>query len=375
MNIRTTLNKASRPSVLALLAAALIAAPLAQTIFAAEKTSTVTLRIDVHGTTQEVVIELDETNAPKTCSNFKKLAAQGYYDGIAFHRVIPNYIVQAGDPLTKDASQKHLWGTGGPGYTIQAEIGLPHERGSVAMARLGDAVNSKKASSGSQFYIALARLQKLDREYTVFGKVVSGLEYLDQISSSSTDSNNNPAERIEIVAASVIGGVAPTVASANVPSPSESSSPADSKWKLSKKKKNADADKKKDADQTQVAAEDEPKKESWFKRKFGRKKKAEEVAEVEEPMPAAKPAAKTMPKPAATVASNDGDGGNTGVPTYRNPNPADASSAAPAQLAASDDDDTVSLANEMRTDPPENDVDVRASKERGMFGRFLYRYW
>ena len=164
-----------------------------------------------------MVIELDETNAPRTSANFKQLANQGYFDGIAFHRVIPNYIVQAGDPLTKDVSQKHLWGTGGPGYTIPAEIGLPHERGSVAMARLGDAVNPKKAASGSQFYVSLARLPKLDREYTVFGKVVSGLDFLDQLAKTSTDSNNNPGERVEIVAAAVRGGVAPTVAAAKVP--------------------------------------------------------------------------------------------------------------------------------------------------------------
>jgi peptidyl-prolyl cis-trans isomerase B (cyclophilin B) len=408
MNIHTSLIKASRTMVMALSVAALISTPLAQTSFAADTTSTVTLRIDVRGSTKEVVIELDETNAPKTCANFKKLADQGFYDGIAFHRVIPNYIVQAGDPLTKDASQKNLWGTGGPGYTLQAEIGLPHERGSVAMARLGDSVNSKKASSGSQFYIALARLPKLDREYTVFGKVISGLEHLDHIASSPVDGNNNPGERIEIVAASVAGGVARTTAAATVPSPADTapatqsksskvdagsmqaavdSKPKKESWfkrKFSKGKKNEVAEVE-EAMPEQKAAPDpvasvassdevdveEVKKESWLKRKFGKRKK-DEVAAVEESMPAPKP--KPAPKPAAPVASNDSAIGNEGVPTYRNESQSTSRSTIPAPTEASDDDAT-SLASEMKTSPPEDDNDARASKERGLVGRFLYRYW
>lgn len=374
-----------KATFLALLALAFVTSPLTRTAsFAADTTSTVTLRVDVGGETKEIVIELDETNAPKTSANFKKLAASGFYDGIAFHRVIPNYIVQAGDPLTKDAAQKHLWGTGGPGYTLPAELGLPHQRGSVAMARLGDAANPKKASSGSQFYIALARLAKLDREYTVFGKVISGLEYLDQIAAVPTDSNNNPAERVEIVAASVTGGVAPTLAAATPAAKPGAAKKADPKEMAA----------------AQDSAESAPKKKSWLKKTFGSKKdKAQEMAKADEPAPASKPAAaptsksaadsspaskpapaaKPAAKPAATLASSD-DGDSSGEPTYRNPNPSDARSAVPAQAVATSDDGGISLANEMKTRPPEDadedeDVRVRPVEDRSLIGRFLYRYW
>lgn len=269
--------------------------------------------------------------------------------------------MQAGDPLTKDASQKHLWGTGGPGYTIQAELGLPHERGSIAMARLGDAVNPNKASSGSQFYIALARLPKLDREYTVFGKVIAGLDILDQIAKSSTDTNNNPSERVEIVAASVTGGVKPTIATATAkaPVPAKVPSPADTPPATKPKaaKKSMAADEKKEAATLQAAAAPKLKKESWFKRTFGKKKKAREVAVAEEP------------KPAATVASNNSE------PTYRNESQADSRSVAHPQVSTSDGNDADSLASEMRTPAPQGDVVPGEYKERGVIGRFLYRYW
>lgn len=385
MSTHTTL----KTSFLALLTFVFVTSPLTETAsFAADTTSAVTLRVDIGGETKEIVIELDEANAPKTSANFKKLAASGFYDGIAFHRVIPNYIVQAGDPLTKDAAQKHLWGTGGPGYTIPAEIGLPHERGSVAMARLGDAANPNKASSGSQFYIALARLAKLDREYTVFGKVTSGLEYLDQIAATPADSNNNPAERVEIVAASVTGGVAPTLAAA---------APADSLAMEKSKPSGKGAGKEKAT--AQSPAESDPKKKSWLDKTFGSKKdKGKEMAKADEPTSSAKPAAAPEPKPAAksspaptpspkptaTLASTD-DSGSTGEPTYRNTDRSDARSAMPAQAVAGGDgsdrsDNNISLANEMKTRPPEKadddrDVKVRPEQERGLIGRFLYRYW
>ncbi len=367
-----------KTTFLALLALAVASSPLSRTAaLAADTTSTVTLRVDVAGSTREIVIELDEKNAPKTSANFKKLAASGFYDGIAFHRVIPNYIVQAGDPLTKDATQKHLWGTGGPGYTIPAEIGLPHERGSVAMARLGDASNPNKASSGSQFYIALARLAKLDREYTVFGKVISGLEYLDQIAASPTDSNNNPAERIEIVAASATGDVEPSLAAASPAAPA--SVPA--------------SDKKMAANQS--PAGEAGKKKSWLARTFG-SKEDKEMAKADKPAakpvaapakskpaPAAKPSlAPTRTAPATSVASTGGVDAS-GVPTYRNPNASDARSATPAPAAASAGggaDSGVSLANEMKTTAPANrdedeDLRVRPEEDRSLIGRFLYRYW
>jgi len=139
-------------------------------------------------TTQgRIVIQLDEKHAPKTCANFKKLVKQGFYNGTYFHRVIANFMIQGGDPNTKNA-QPGDDGLGGPGYTIPAEIGLPHVRGAVATARLGDAQNPTKASSGSQFFIDLAKLSSLDQGgYTVFGQVISGMETVDKIAKFASD--------------------------------------------------------------------------------------------------------------------------------------------------------------------------------------------
>jgi len=165
----------------------------------------VSFEIDAgNGKTHPVIIELDETNTPLTAANFKKLVAEDFYKGIAIHRVVPNYIVQMGDPLTKDAARKGDWGTGGPGYTVPAETGQKHLRGSVAMARLSDGVNPSRASSGSQFYVCLTDMPALDGDYTVFGKVVSGLEHFDRISQVAADTNNNPITRIALIDTSVV---------------------------------------------------------------------------------------------------------------------------------------------------------------------------
>jgi peptidyl-prolyl cis-trans isomerase B (cyclophilin B) len=120
-----------------------------------------------------IMFELFEDDAPKTCANFIKLAEDGFYDGLTFHRVVPGFVVQGGDPQGD--------GTGGPGYTLEAEIKRNHLRGSVAMARLGDAVNPERRSSGSQFYICLEPQPNLNDKYTVFGKVFEGMGVVDQI--------------------------------------------------------------------------------------------------------------------------------------------------------------------------------------------------
>jgi peptidyl-prolyl cis-trans isomerase B (cyclophilin B) len=120
-----------------------------------------------------VVIELYPQAAPKTVANFETLTKKGFYDGLTFHRVVPDFVVQGGDP---DGT-----GTGGPGYTVPAEIGEKHLRGSVATARTGDQVNPKRESSGSQFYICLEPQPALDGQYTVFGGVISGMDVVDQI--------------------------------------------------------------------------------------------------------------------------------------------------------------------------------------------------
>lgn len=149
---------------------------------------------------RRVVIELDAGAAPKTVANFKKLVQEGFYDGLAVHRAINHYLVQMGDPLTKDDSAKGNWGTGSPGYTLPAEIKLGHARGAVAMARLPDSRNPSRASNGSQFYIALAEMPQLDGQYTVFGHVLSGIEHLDFITEQTTDTNDMPVQRIKLSA-------------------------------------------------------------------------------------------------------------------------------------------------------------------------------
>lgn len=128
-----------------------------------------------------VVIRLATREAPGTAANFRRLVAQGFYDSTCFHRVVPGFMIQGGDPNSRDRDAFND-GQGGPGWTVPAEIGLPHVRGAVAAARLPDAVNPAKASNGSQFFICLADRPDLDRGgYTVFGHVVSGMEAVDRI--------------------------------------------------------------------------------------------------------------------------------------------------------------------------------------------------
>ena len=122
----------------------------------------------------EIVVQLDVKAAPQTVNNFVFLAREGFYDGLTFHRVEPKFVIQGGDPLGN--------GTGGPGYTVPAEIKLPHGEGAIAMARRGDQVNPTRASSGSQFYITLAPTPFLDGGYTAFGRVIAGMEVVKSIS-------------------------------------------------------------------------------------------------------------------------------------------------------------------------------------------------
>lgn len=134
--------------------------------------------------------------------NFGKLVSEGFYDGVLFHRVIDGFMIQTGDPLTKDPAKADLYGTGGPGYTIAAEFNpaLTHKKGALAAARRGDAANPKKESSGSQFYIVQDALScsQLDGEYTVFGETVEGLDVIDRIAAVSTDRRDRPVKDIHI---------------------------------------------------------------------------------------------------------------------------------------------------------------------------------
>jgi cyclophilin family peptidyl-prolyl cis-trans isomerase len=134
-----------------------------------------------------IVIKFHEADAPKTCANFKKLVREHFYDGTYFHRVIPGFMIQGGDPNTKNADPNDD-GVGGPGYTVPAEIKLKHLRGSVATARTGDQVNPQRASSGSQFFIDVAPQASLDQGgYTVFGEVISGMDAVDKIVALGAD--------------------------------------------------------------------------------------------------------------------------------------------------------------------------------------------
>ena len=135
--------------------------------------------------------------------NFVKLARKGYYDGLLFHRVIKGFMIQAGDPFTRDTTKVDLYGSGGPGYTIPAEIvpGLTHKKGAIAAARRGDNVNPQKESSGSQFYIVqdAAGCAHLDGEYTVFGEVTDGLRVIDNIAGVETNPKGLPFYPINII--------------------------------------------------------------------------------------------------------------------------------------------------------------------------------
>jgi len=128
----------------------------------------------------EMVVEFWSDVAPKTVENFKKLAKEGFYDGTAFHRIIKGFMIQGGDPLTKDAKNEDSFGTGGPGYKIKAEFNpRKHVRGVLSMAR-----SSHPDSAGSQFFICLDDASSLDNKYTTFGKLIKGEEVLMKIGDS-----------------------------------------------------------------------------------------------------------------------------------------------------------------------------------------------
>ena len=154
-----------------------------------------------------IVIELDDVAAPRTCGNFRKLVSDGFYNHTIFHRVIPNFIIQGGDPNSK-SEDRTLYGQGGPGYTLPPEIKLKHDRGAVAMARLPDSVNPQRESNGSQFYICVESCPSLDDNYTVFAHVIKGMDVVDKIAGQSRDSHDDPLSRIEMQAGMVSKGKA-----------------------------------------------------------------------------------------------------------------------------------------------------------------------
>lgn len=189
-----------------------------------------TCLIEIETEFGNMIVQLYDVT-PKHQENFIKLADEGFYDGLLFHRVIDGFMLQGGDPNSKNAKKGQPLGTGGPGYTIPAEFvdTLVHVKGALAAARLGDTANPKKASSGSQFYIvqgrtvtdqALDRIEAqkgiryskstretykevggtpfLDKEYTVFGQVIEGLEVIDKITQVKTDGRDRPIENVSM---------------------------------------------------------------------------------------------------------------------------------------------------------------------------------
>lgn len=153
----------------------------------------------------ELVLEFWDDVAPGTVENFKKLAKEGFYDGTCFHRLIAGFMIQGGDPESRDDSKQHLWGTGGPGYTIKAEFNKrQHQRGVISMAR-----SNHPDSAGSQFFICFADVPFLDGQYTCFGKVISGetvLETLEKtpVESSGSGEKSKPVSKVGLESIKIV---------------------------------------------------------------------------------------------------------------------------------------------------------------------------
>lgn len=159
-------------------------------------------------TTEGVIRVKLYSKTPKHRENFARLAFEGFYDGILFHRVINGFMIQAGDPLTKDEANAASFGTGGPGYTVEAEF-VPeytHKKGALAAARRGDAANPKKESSGSQFYLVQSpeACAALDGDYTVFGETVDGISVIDRIASVQTGPKDRPVVDVKIITVKLV---------------------------------------------------------------------------------------------------------------------------------------------------------------------------
>jgi peptidyl-prolyl cis-trans isomerase B (cyclophilin B) len=148
----------------------------------------------------EMVLEFWPDVAPGHVENFKKLAAKGFYDGTCFHRVIKGFMIQGGDPLTKDEANKSRWGTGGPGYQIKAEFNdKPHVRGVLSMARSQD-----PNSAGSQFFICHGDPRFLDKQYTAFGKLIKGDDVLEKIATTPTQPGDKPVKRMNVESIKIV---------------------------------------------------------------------------------------------------------------------------------------------------------------------------
>jgi peptidyl-prolyl cis-trans isomerase B (cyclophilin B) len=179
---------------------------LSSTLFAAEEkkaespTMNASNEVAVIKTSEgEMVVQFWTDAAPNTIENFKKLAREGFYDGTIFHRIVKGFMIQGGDPNSKDPAKENSYGEGGPGYKIKAEFNdHSHERGVIAMARSSD-----PDSAGSQFFICLVPVPRLDHQYTTFGKLIKGADVLEKIGDTPvtrnpSGENSKPTKRVVI---------------------------------------------------------------------------------------------------------------------------------------------------------------------------------
>ena len=147
----------------------------------------------IHTDFGDITLKFFPKLAPNHVNNFIELTKTGFYNGTIFHRVIPGFVIQGGDPNSK-SHDKARHGMGGPGYRLKAEFNSkPHKRGTLSMAR-----SSHPDSAGSQFFICVSDVPSLDKKYTVFGEVTQGIDVVDKIVSLPRDSRDNPLERVEI---------------------------------------------------------------------------------------------------------------------------------------------------------------------------------
>lgn len=150
--------------------------------------------VDLNTTKGTISIRFFPDKAPKHVENFVELAKSGFYDGTRFHRVIPGFMIQGGDPNTKDDKAVHSWGTGGSGKNVKAEFNdIPHKRGIVSMAR-----SQMPDSASSQFFIVVSDSRFLDGEYSAFGEVVEGMEVADEIVEAPRGAQDRPHDPVSI---------------------------------------------------------------------------------------------------------------------------------------------------------------------------------
>ena len=188
----------------------IIAATLTTAVAAEEKKETTPMsssnEVAVIKTSEgDMVVQFWTDAAPQTIENFKKLARQGFYDGTIFHRIVKEFMIQGGDPNSKDPAKENSYGLGGPGYKVNAEFNdHSHDRGVLSMARSAD-----PNSAGSQFFICLAPVHRLDHQYTTFGKLIKGDDVLEKIGNTPVERNaqgepSKPTKRVVVESVKIV---------------------------------------------------------------------------------------------------------------------------------------------------------------------------